>query len=383
MKVLQVIPNLDSRSGGPVKALQGLSEKLAERGIQVTIFTTQNGHKAPPISISSEVKCEIFPSYGPGRFAFSPSFEKAVRKVIKQFDLVHIHTLWSFPVGVAGHYCRKFNVPYLVRPCGMLAPLSLSHKPFRKKIYSFLIERKNLNEAKAVHFATSAEKDLSSVFDLKTKAVVIPLGINQRDYADLPPRGEFRKKHTDLIGKKIILFLGRIVARKGIHLLVDAFSHVVQTVKDAHLVIAGPDDERLAEELKRRFHQQNLNHHVTLPGFLQGREKLALFRDSDIFCLPSYYENFGVAVIEAMAAGLPVVISDQVNISSEVQKKCAGIVVPCQAEPIASAFRRLLEDGELRKTMGQNGQKLVYEKYQWDVIVDEVIKLYESAARSH
>lgn len=383
MNVLHVIPSLDPRSGGPVKAVQGLSEKLAERGIKVTVFATKNGGNESQIHLPSTVKSEVFSSYGPRNFAFSPSFRTAIQKHIKNFDLVHIHALWSFPEWMTSYYCQKTGVPYLVRPCGMLASYCLTYSSLQKKIYSFLVEKKNLLHAEAIHFTTQAEKDQSNGFGLTSQSAVIPLGLNVTDYSNLPPRGEFRNLHPELRGKKIILFLGRMTVRKGLDLMIQVFSQVVQKIKGAHLVIAGSDDEGYGKELKRWAEQQGIDHQVMLTGFLEGRQKFALLRDSDIFCLPSYYENFGIAIIEAMAAGLPVVISDQVNLHLEIQKAQAGFVEPCQVDRLTSALCRLLEDDQLQKTMGENGKKLVHDKYQWDVVADEVIKLYEHIARRH
>ena len=383
MNVLHVIPSLDPRSGGPVKAVQGLSEKLAERGIGITVFATKNGGKESQIKLSSTIKSEVFSSFGPRNFAFSPAFKNAVQKQIKNFDLVHIHTLWSFPGWVASHYCQKRGVPYVVRPCGMLASPCLAYGTLQKKVYSTLIERKNLNRAGAIHFTTQEEKNQSEAFGLTSKTAVIPLGLNLADYSNLPLRGEFRKTHPHLQNKKIILFLGRMTVRKGLDLMIQVFAEVLKKNKDAHLVIAGPDDEGYGKELKRWIQHQGIEPHITLTGFLEGRQKLALLRDADVFCLPSYHENFGIAVIEAMAAGLPVVISDHVNLHLEIQKAQAGFVAPCQMDAVTSAVCQLLENEQLRRKMGENGKKLVHEKYQWDTVADEVIELYESIARRH
>jgi len=366
-----------------VKAVQGLSKKLAERGVNVTIFATRNGHTETQIDLPSTIKSQVFTSYGPRNFAFSPSFRRAIRKHIKSFDLVHIHTLWNFPEWITSYYCQRARIPYLVRPCGMLASRCLAYGSLQKKIYSFFVERRNLNHADTIHFTTQEEKNQSNGFGLKSRTAVIPLGLNITDYSDLPPRGEFRKTHPDLNGKKIILFLGRMTVRKGLDLMIQSFSQVIKVVQDAHLVIAGPDDEGYGRQLKRWIHQQGIHRKITLTGFLEGRQKFALLRDSDVFCLPSYYENFGMAVIEAMAARLPIVISDRVNLHLEIQKAKAGFVEPCQIDAVASALCQLLQDEQLRKTMGENGKKLVDEKYQWDVVVGEVIQLYERIARSH
>lgn len=383
MKILQIVPTLDLQSGGPVQAVQELSEQLAEKGVRVTISATRNSQKQKTTPLSQKISCQLFPSWGPKNFAFSPSFQRAMRGDVKNFDLVHIHTLWSFPAAIASYYCRKYHIPYVIRPCGMLDSYCLSHHSLRKKIYGNLIEKRNLNGAHAVQFTTQEEKNRSKRYIPDSKGVVIPLGIKMENDSNLPTKGEFRKHHPHLNGKKIILFLGRINFKKGLDLLVNAFSRIIKTVREVHWIIAGPDEEGYGSQLKRWIHQKGIEEQVTLTGFVGDEKKRALLRDSDIFCLPSYQENFGLAVVEAMAAGLPVVVSNQVNIYHEIQAAQAGFVTLCDADEIAFALRRLLQDESLRKSMGQNGQRLVREKYQWDTIVEKMIQLYEGIAHNH
>ena len=380
MNLLQVVPSISGRHGGPARAVLELSEALAARGHRVRIFATDHGYKereAESELPTNGTEVELFKLRWPRLYFYSPSLKQALKRSIRNFDIVHIHGLWLHPTLAASRICRAAGIPYVIRPCGMLNPRSMSHHRFRKYLYHWLIESENLNSAQAIHFTTQDEKDRSDRYGLSPRAIVIPLGLKLNDYLSLPPKGEFRKRHPHLEGKKIILYLGRINFIKGLDLLAAAFAELVRSVKGIHWVIAGPDDKGYGKKLKRWINAKRIENAVTWTGFLEGREKLTLLRDSDIFCLPSYQESFGLAALEAMAAGLPVVVSNQVSICREIESAQAGFVTPLNVLELRSGLNRLLQDQFLRDTMGRNGQKLVQEKYGWDRIAQDLTQLYE------
>lgn len=430
MKILQVVPSLSPRTGGPAKAALELSEELALQGEEVTIFSTDHGFEENsrplPIGVTVQApprhseprpfgagrrisKCEILPlrfAQGqddgtkrlpigrgfeiqlfkyrrPRSYFYSPDLREALEREIRAFDVVHIHGLWLYPTFIASRICQKKRVPYLIRPCGMLDSFSLAHHAIRKNLYRFFIEDRNLREAEAIHFTSEEERRRAGVWGSNGRAVVVPLGINVDDDSIFPPAGEFRKRFQFLQGKKIVLFLGRVNFKKGLDLLIDAFAQVAKEVTNVHCVIAGPDDEGYGRKVRGWIEKKEVKDRVTMTGFVEGKEKLALFRASNIFCLPSHQENFGMAVVEAMSAGLPVVVSDQVALHKEIQNCEAGIVTRCEAKEIAAALFHLLKDESLRKRMGANGRELVQEKYQWEKISQEMIQLYESLAHGH
>ncbi|OGW85167.1 MAG: hypothetical protein A3C35_07180 [Omnitrophica bacterium RIFCSPHIGHO2_02_FULL_46_11] len=381
MKILQVVSELSPRMGGPAQAVLELSRVLAREGQAVSIFATdpdlkvfEQSHLRTKVT---DVSIKLFKSIGWRHYYYSPSFKKELKQRVRDFDIVHIHGIWTYPTLAASRICKEAGVPYVIRPCGMLDRYCFSHHQLRKKIYYALAEQKNLTSAHAIHFTTEEERHRSSMNGLANQAVVIPLGLDLEPYLCLPPRGNFRKHYPHLEGKKIILFLGRINFKKGLDLLIDAFSAVLKETKEAHCIIAGPDDEGYGKRLKEWISEKGISEHVTVIGFVEGEAKLALFRDSDIFCLPSHQENFGIAVVEAMAAGLPVVISDQVNLYREIQSEQAGIVTGLNSSEIASAFLRLLQDDHLRETMAMNSRAYVKRNYQWDKIVKDLMRLYE------
>lgn len=386
MKILQVVSSLSPQTGGPAKAVLELSDALKQAGQEVSIFATNHGYEANGngrTGPKTEARLKLFRLAWPKKYFYSPDLEKELKEMVENFDLVHIHGLWLFPTFIASRICQKKRVPYLIRPCGMLDQYCLSHHRLRKKIYASFFEKENLDRASVIHFTTEEEKYRSKSYRLKPRAVVIPLGIDLTPYSNLPPKGSFRKNHPHLLDRKIILFLGRVNFKKGLELLTQSFSRLVHEGENIQLVIAGTDDEGYGVRVKRLVAEEKISDRVLWAGFIQGEEKLALLNDSDLLCLPSRQENFGLAVAEAMAAGLPVVVSDQVNIHKEIKQFQAGLVTSCDPATLHLALQQLLRDEALRKTMGENGKRLVQEKYQWDLVTPEVIRLYESIARRH
>jgi len=206
---------------------------------------------------------------------------------------------------------------------------------------------------------------------------VVPLGIDQAEFELMPEPGRFRSRYPEIGDKAIILFLGRVNFKKGLDILAQAFGAVARRRQDVHLVVAGPDNEGWGDRVRSWLKDEGVLARSTFTGMLLGPDKVAAYRDAAMFVLPSYSENFGLAVVEAMAAGLPVIISDNVNIWREVELAGAGKVVPCDAPKLADGILDLLDKPETAYQMGQKGKKLVRDDYEWHNIA---IRLQESYA---
>jgi glycosyltransferase involved in cell wall biosynthesis len=250
----------------------------------------------------------------------------------------------------------------------------------RKWLYERAFEWRNLNQAAALHFTTTEERALTQPLGLKAPGVVIPLGLHLQEYSGAERPGAFRRAYPGTQGKKIILFLGRLNFKKGLDLLAQAFGPIGRQRDDVHLVLAGPDNEGYANQVREQLQTEGLVAQCTFTGMLLGDKKLAAFRDADVFVLPSYTENFGIAVVEAMACGLPVVISDKVNIWQDVKKARAGYVVECDAQAVGAALSAILDDPEQGKAMGQRGRRLVAERFTWEKIGAQMRQLYRQVA---
>lgn len=382
MRILHVIANLAPRYGGPAKACVEMARVVARLGHEVQIFTTNQdgpGELAVPLDrpvIKDGVEIHYFPIQPPRFWGASWPLARALSQKIKEFDLVHIHSLYLFHDLAAGHYCRQGGVPYLIRPHGTLDPYIQRRHRWRKAVMEAWFENRNLRQAAALHFTSEEEMRLAAPFTGNTPGAVVPLGVDLREFQELPEPGRFRERFPEIGPKRIILFLGRINFKKGLDLLVQALARVVRHRQDVHLVLAGPDDDGWGARVKEWLKGAGLLGCATFTGMLLGEEKLAALRDAQMFVLPSYSENFGLAVIEALACGLPVVISDKVNIWREVAAAGAGLVVPCEAASLAAALERLLAEPGLAAVMGQRGRDLVARRFQWGNIALALQDLY-------
>jgi glycosyltransferase involved in cell wall biosynthesis len=176
--------------------------------------------------------------------------------------------------------------------------------------------------------------------------------------------------------RRIILFLGRLNFKKGLDLLVRSFSEIARSRDDVHLVLAGPDNEGYGAKVLEWLKREGMLSRTTFAGMVTGQDKLDLLCDAELFVLPSYSENFGLAVVEAMAAGLPVVISNKVNIWREILEARAGLVVSCDAKELADAVNQLLLNPAVAKKMGCRGRAIVENKFSWERVAPRMIELY-------
>lgn len=389
MKILHVIANLAPRYGGPPKACMDMAAAMAARGHKVDIFTTdQDGtgrmdvDTVNPVNIR-DVNVYYFRSTVRRVWPFSWRLTDALRLHVKDYDLVHIHSLYLSHGSIAAHYCRQHNIPYVIRPHGTLDPFLRSRHSLRKSIYEMLVEQRNMREAAAMHFTAEEERELASPYIGRARSFVLPLGLDLVDYSELPHAGTFRTAFPEVGDRKIVLHLGRLNFKKGLDILIEAFNRVLQEHSDVHLVLAGPDDDGYGLDVKQWIMERGLDDRTTFTGMLQGKLKLGLLRDAAVFVLPSYTENFGIAVVEAMACGLPVVISNKVNIWREVETGSAGFVTDAVVEPFASMLSHVLSDDGLREQLGNNGRSLVAEKFNWKTIASEMESIYSDIIMSH
>jgi len=368
-----------------------MSEATAAKGHDVSVFSPNRsahgswipGHGSDGIvtppgrpDIEGGVRIERFAVRWPARFGYSPDMATALRRRVRDFDVAHLHGLYLHPTIAAGRICSAAGIPYLVEPHGALDPWHQRHHRFRKRVYGTLFESSILNRAAGIHYATAEEMELARPVGIRAPGLVVPLGVDIDEYRLLPNRGAFRAGHPGLANGRLILFLGRITPKKGLDLLVRSFAQVREAEPNAHLVIAGPDDEGYGRNVRREVAAHGLEPFVTFTGMVSGVEKLELLADADVWVLPSYAENFGLAALEALACGLPTVISDQVNIHKEVTGAGAGLVTPCDANAVATAILRILHEPDLAARLGERGRALAA-NYSWDRTADRLIASYQ------
>ena len=386
MRILQIVPSISLVYGGPSQMVLGLSAALAAEGIEVTLLTTNTNGDAgqPPLDVPIEepvkqngYKILYFRSLLP-RYKFSLGLLRWLTNHAQEYDLAHIHALFSPISTAAATVARYSSLPYLLRPLGTLDPADLHKKKQLKKIYGWLWERPNLAAAKAVHFTSKQECLISERFGAKTKDLVIPLGVELSE--DLPQLGKTRKQLGISLEKPLLLFMSRIDPKKGLNLLLPSLEILLTEGLDFHFVLAGanPQAPEYENQIQEKINTSRLAKQTTITGFVKGEMKLGLLQDADLFILPSYYENFGIAVAEAMVTGTSVVISDQVHIWEEVLEAEAGWITSCQVEDLTKTLRLALQDSQERKRRGLNAQNYALKQYNWQAIAQQIIQAYQN-----
>ena len=340
-----MVQTLDVRTGGVARAVILLSEALAKAGHDVEIVTLDSPSSAPTGATSLNVHAL---GTGAAGYGYAPKLALWLRLNRERFDAVIVNGLWQYPGLAAWRAFGGSSTPYYVFPHGMLDPWfkrSYPLKHLKKWLYWPWAEYRILRDARGVIF-TSEEERLAareSFWLYRCREQVTALGM------EAPPVGsvdEFFARWPELRGKRIVLFLGRMHPKKGCDMLIDAFAHTRRNDQDTVLVLAGPDQAGWADELCQRASRHGIADRVTFTGMLEGSMKWAAFRAAEVFALPSHQENFGLAVAEALACGVPVLISNRVNIWREVQKDRAGLIEPDDQPGTERLLRRWFETPE-------------------------------------
>ena len=385
MRILQIIPSISLVYGGPSQMVMGLSKALAAEGIDVTILTTDsNGDVGqPPLDVPLEQPVEqdgyrvIYFRCSPfRRYKFSLNLLRWLAGHAEEFDLAHIHALFSPVSSAAATIARYKHLPYLLRPLGTLDPADLRKKKQLKQIYAALLERPNLASAAGIHFTSTQEAKISERFGTSPPDVVIPLGVQP---PIILPKDQARTQLGIPPERALILFLSRIDPKKGLNLLIPALEKLLAEGLDFHFVLAGsnPQDPDYENKIRQELERSPLGKRTTITGFVAGEFKASLLQDADLFVLPSYYENFGIAVAEAMSYGTPVVISEGVYIWEEVKQAEAGWVCASEVNALTSALQEALRDEEERLRRGLNAREHALKNYSWSAIARQTIAAYE------
>lgn len=379
MKVLHIIPTyLPAPLGsGPIQAVHALNKELVRQGVDVTVYTSDLAARVDKVEIDG-IKVYYFPTTIKS-WGYSRKMHKFLKANIKNFDLVHISSIFLAYLTLCAYYARKFKIPYVVSAHGMLMKHPLASKSLKKKIYLALFDKRNLSSASAVHFTTDLEKRESEEAGITFQNTwVIPHGIEPDAHT---PAFDFRKKFSVADKEKVILFMGRLNWIKGFDTLLQAFAIVVKEL-DALLVIAGPDGG-YKNKIEDSAKELGVTERVLFTGEVEGGEKVAAFAASDIFVLPSISENFSVAAGEAMEKGLPVVVSEGVGVASIIEQYGAGLVVHKESSALAEAILKILRDENLASSLGESGRKLVEEEFTPKIVAEKILAAYKALLGKH
>ncbi len=386
MKVLHVIPSLSHSQGGPSFALPLIARSLIQRGIKVDVATTDDDGPGKRIAVPLGVPVErdgFSVRYFKKQTQFykvSLPFSRWMRKHAGEYDVVHIHALFSYTSISAAREARRAGVPYVVRPIGVLNRWGMRNRRRLIKALSFrFIEGPILRHAAAIHYTSRQERVEAEQAGASAMAAVIPLGVSVPGVGDLDAAERFRVRYPETRGRRVVLFLSRLDVKKGIELLLPAFAAVRQAHPDAVLVLAGDGDQEYVEGLRKMTVALSLAECVVWAGFLGGEEKRDAFAAATVFVLPSYSENFGIALVEALAAGLASVTTEGVAVAADIREHEAGLVVPSEIQPLRTALDDLLRDAELRTRLGANARRLAIERFSLDAMSAALVRLYENS----
>lgn len=390
MRILHVIPSFAPawRYGGPVHAAYEMCRELARQGADVTVYTTNiDGPDDLDVPLDRAVvmdgfRVRYFQVQQPRFYSFSMALARALKSDISAFDVVHVHSVFNWPITPAAAACRRHRVPYIVRPCGILdedavwktyeGPWTSLRSGLKKSVYFQLLEKRNLEGASAIHFTSEDEARKSAWTGLRTPHFVCPLGVSFPD--PMNGAGDSDDFESD---KLVLLYLSRLDPKKGLDLLVPALSEVLQERDDAIFAVAGAGEPAFEREARDLVGRWGLGDRTLWFGAVEGDQKWRLLRRADIFVLPSYQENFGLAVVEAMAAGRAVLVSDRVGIHKEITRAGAGVVVPCDAAALRDALSTLIRRPDLRLEMGKRARELAVQRFGWPAIARQLLSVYQ------
>ncbi len=387
MKILQVNPYFfvgwaGGREGSPVETVYGLSRELVKRGHEVAIYTTdafnksgRNKKQAGETEIDG-IRVHEFSSIGRTlgirhHIIISPSLAEALRREISQFDVLHLHEYRTLPNITAHRQATKHGIPYVLQAHGSVPVLG---KRVLKQAYDRLWGRRILSDASKLIAVSEMEAEHYRASGVAEEQItVVPNAIDLSLFSALPEKGVFKRKHG-MADKRMVLFLGRIAPVKGIDLLIRAFALLLKEVGDVSLVIAGPDDGDLSS-LKNLTRELKVEGRVLFPGALHGRAKLEAYVDAEVYVLPSVYDIFGITVLEALACGTPVIVTDRCGIAGDIKDR-AGIVVSREERALKEAMSDLLADGAMRRMFITQGRQMVREKFTWERVAEKIEEIY-------
>jgi len=377
-RILHVVPTYYPavRYGGPIRSVHGLASAMVRRGHEVQVFTTSMDgpgdldvpHDRPVMM--DGVSVNYFPVPAFRRLAWSPAMGRALRESAGNYDLLHLHSVFLWPLQAAARAAVRAGVPYLLAPRGMLVrDVIHGRSRWAKSAWIELFERRTLRDAAGLHATADIEVD-----DVRTLGLDFDTAYCVRNGVDWPAsftsleQGSFSQ-----VPRPYVLFLSRLSWKKGLDRLIRAWKHV----PGLPLLIGGNDYENMIPGLTELARREGVAARVRFLGEVSDRDKWALYANARLLVLPSYSENFGNVVAEAMAMRCPVVVTRAVGIAPLVEQQRAGLICGDSPADIAATVNRLAFDDDLRNACGQRGREAVETLLSWDAVAAQMEEVYE------
>jgi glycosyltransferase involved in cell wall biosynthesis len=379
LRILHVVPNYYPavRYGGPIRSVHALSAALVQMGHEVHVFTSSmdgpvdlDVPEGTPVNLDG-VLVRYFRVPFLRRLCWCPSMHTALEAEVSSFDVVHLHSVFLWPTWAAARAAEAAGTPYVVSPRGMLGMEVIRRKSrIVKSAWIRLIEHKTLRRSSAVHVTSDLEGSEILALGLKVpKLCCVPNGVSCPTHYSNLDKGPF-----STLRRPYALFLSRISWKKGLDRLIRAW----KWVPDLSLLIAGNDEEDYLPQLTALAEAEGVSDRVRFLGPVADEHKWALYENAAMFILPSYSENFGNVVAEAMAVACPVIVTQEVGLASLVLETGAGVVAEGEPTLLAKAINELTSDEIKRKRFGLAGQRAVKTRLSWDAVAAQIYEVYRS-----
>ena len=361
MKILSFISSLDINSGGPARSVPMLVKGLAEFGVDVILMTIRSENMNIHALEGTTAKLKVL----------EPSFSrKEIAQYLKdeKFHLIQIQSMWDLPYHKVMVEARRLGIPYIVTPRGMLEPWSLSQKKWKKKLAWWLYQRNDVQKSVCVFTTAKMEADHVTNLGITTCKAVIPNGIETDSYPC--------KTSVDVV-KKQVLFLSRVHVKKGIEILFEAWKRIHPDYEEWQLLVIGNGEAEYIHRLENWAKSLGVEDSIKILPPVFGDAKINVYQESALFCLPSFSENFGMVIAEAMSCGTPVITTT--NCPWEILKETnTGWCVNLSLDNLERALREALTMSPTELyDMGQKASKLIYENFDYRNVTRKTLKLYE------
>ncbi|MDD4969964.1 MAG: glycosyltransferase [Paludibacter sp.] len=369
MKVIHYIQSIGKHLGGVTAYMELLSKELGKK-VELVIVTGEYNNEPVILQNSKTIffkqrKSDLL-SLLTSQTLLSKEFNRIL--IEEKPDIVHINGIWLIHCWIFQREAQKLGIRVIISPHGMLEPWILSHHRLKKQIAFILYQKKALRQCDNIHATATAELDNIKKLGFDVPIYIAPNGI---EVSNIPLKDSWSKRKT-------LLFLSRIHPKKGIENLIEAVSNLKELFKDYAIIIAGSGDTDYVDSLKNKTSILGVSHLFKFAGNVYGEEKWNLFRNSDVFVLPTKSENFGIVVAESLACGTPVLTTTGTPWEELTLNQCGWWIEP-DVSSIEEGLKEILElnDDQLKK-MGLNGRKLILEKYSSLIMTEKMIQIYDN-----
>jgi glycosyltransferase involved in cell wall biosynthesis len=377
-QVCQVVASINQDIGGPAYSVTHLAESLTDYQINSHLFTLDYSWHGQQLAVKNAKLHSLAASKIAKYFrGWQPqAFNYLDRLATNELAIIHNHGLWMFPNCYARKIATKHQLPLVISPRGMLESWSLKHSRAKKYLAWLLYERQNLTKATVFHATSSLELESIRKLGYQQPIALIPNGITLPQYSQSPAKDTLINLFPELAGKNWLLFLSRIHPKKGLEDLLLTWQKLSSQFPDWHLIIAGSDLIGYQQKLQELTQILNLTNRVTFTGMLSGETKASALNNADLFILPTYSENFGIAIAESLAHSVPVITTKNAPWQDLIQYDCGWWIDNNLSVLETTLTKALTLSKTERKLMGENGKKLVVNNYSWHSIAEQMSQVY-------